>query len=423
MHLIGDVYVSEILQKPVLDPRGEEAGRIVDFAISLGELFPRVSAFVVARKKVRYVIPWESISMFNKKVISTDLLASSLAPASPDDFQMLACRNLLDKQIVDINGAKVVRVNDLKLGEVKGKLCLMAADVGVSGIFRRLGIKKRWPLLTRLLGFKQTTDLISWNFLQPLEPQMNKLALTVPRQQMSSLHPADIAQIISDVPQRDRQAIFNSLSVETAADAIHELEPSVQTKIIAEMDTETAADILEAMPPDKAADLVGDLPEDHAQEILRLMEREEAEDVQELLEHEEDTAGGLMTNEYISFTPDMTVAEALREYRLEAPNVDAASAYIMYVMDEDDKLLGELPLKDLILAQPDRLVSDIMETDYKSITPTEDEKDAAVIISKYNLLALPVLDDDRTMLGIVTVDDVLDLVLPPQSRRRKHRIG
>lgn len=423
MHLIGDVYISEVLRKPVLDREGEEAGKVVDFTISLGELFPRVSGLVVTRGKNRYIIPWENITIFNKKVVSTDLSASALSPAALDGSQMLACKNLLDKQIVDINGAKVVRVNDLKLGEVQGSLCLMAADIGVAGLFRRLGLKKRWEKVAWLLGFKQTTNLISWNFLQPLEPRLSALTLTIPRQQMSNLHPSDIAQIISDVSQKDRQAIFSSLDIDTAAEAIHELEPGVQSKIIAEMDSETAADILEAMPPDEAADLVGDLPDEHAREILRLMEKEDAEDVQELLEHEEDTAGGLMTNEYLSFTPDMTIAESLNEYRLEAPNVEAASAYVLYVTGPDEKLLGEVTLKDLLLSSSKKLMSEIMNTDFRYIAPSADEKEAAEIISKYNLLALPVLDESRKLLGIVTVDDVLDLVLPPQSRRRKHRIG
>jgi magnesium transporter len=422
MHFIGDIYVSEILQKPVLDPQGEEVGRLEDFVVVLGELFPRVSGLLASRKGVRYMIPWEEVGIFNKKVISTRLPALSFERAKPGPDEMLACRNLLDKQIVDINGAKVVRVNDLKFGEVKGHLCLIAADVGVSGLFRRLGIKKRWDKIAKMMGFKQTTDLISWNFLQPLEPRLSKLTLTVPRTQLNKLHPSDIAQIISEVPQKDRKAIVESLDIETVAEAIHELEPSVQATIITQMDEEKAADILETMPPDEAADLMGDLPEEKAQGILKRMEAEEAEDVQELLYHEEDTAGGLMTTEYLSFMPEMTVSEALVEYRLEAPDIESASAYVLYVIDPEERLLGEVFLKDLLLAAPNKTLSEIMRTDFEYSSPGDDEMEVAGVISKYNLLALPVLDEDRKILGIVTVDDVVDLVLPPQSRRKKHRM-
>ncbi|HEY3347808.1 MAG TPA: CBS domain-containing protein [Nitrospirota bacterium] len=423
MLFIGDIYVSEILGKPVLDPHGDDIGRIVDFTVILGELFPRVSALIVSKKGDFCRIPLDSISIFNKKVISTTLHAHIIKTGGPEQGEMLACKHLLDKQIVDINGAKVVRVNDLKLGEAQGHLCLIAADIGISGIFRRLGIKKRWERLARLLGFKHATNLISWNFLQPLEPSLSKLTLTVTRGQMNNMHPADIAQIISEVSSRDRQAIVNSLDIETAAEAIHELEPHVQATIISAMDEDKAADILEEMPPDEAADLLGDLPEEKANGILRKMEAEEAEDVQELLTHEDDTAGGLMTTEYLSYPPDVTIEEALVDYRLQAPDIETASAYILYVLDSDERLLGEVMLKDLILAHPKRTLGEIMRRDVPSIDPGEDEMEAARIISKYNLLALPVLEEDRTLLGIITVDDAVDLVLPPQSRRRKHRIG
>jgi len=423
MHFIGDIYVSEILHKTVLDPQGEEVGCLEDFTVALGELFPRVSGLVVKKKSDRYIIPWEHVGIFNKKVVSIQVSASSLRPTRMGESEMLAVRNLLDKQIVDINGAKVVRVNDLKFGEVKGNLCLIAADVGVSGLFRRLGIKKRWDRLARLMGYKQTTDLIGWNFLQPLEPSLGKLTLTVPRKQMNTMHPADIAQIISEVSQKDKQAILEALDVETAAETIHELEPNVQATIISQMDEEQAADILEAMPPDEAADIVADLSDDKAQDILELMDQEDAEDVQELMEHEEDTAGGLMTTEYVSFEPELTVEDALREYRLEAPDVEQASAYTLFVLDKDERLIGEVSLMDLVLNQPHKTLGEIMRTDFRHVEPDEDEREVAEIFSKYNLLTLPVLDEERRMLGIVTVDDVVDLILPPQSRRRKHRIG
>ncbi|MHB8174521.1 MAG: magnesium transporter [Nitrospirota bacterium] len=421
MHYIGDVYVSEILKKQVLDPKGEESGRLDDFIITLGELFPRVSGLLVSRKGVLYRVPWDQVGIFNKKIVSTNLSFEAIPKFETGKGEMLACRELLDKQIVDINGAKVVRVNDLKLGEVKGSLCLIAADVGAAGLFRRLGLKKQWEGIANLLGIQYSTNLISWNYLQPLQPQLGKLALTVSRKQMGALHPADIAQIISEVSQKDRRAILESLDIETAAETIHELEPSVQADIIAHMDEEQAADILEAMPPDEAADLVADLPEDKAHGILQRMEAEDAEDVQELLEHEDDTAGGLMTTEYLSFPPEMTVSESMIEYRLAAPDVESASAYVIYVLDAEERLLGEVHLKDLVLAHPDKRLDEIMHTEFKSASPEDDEREVAEKISKYNLLALPVVEEER-MLGIVTVDDILDLFLPPQSRRKKHRM-
>ena len=249
---------------------------------------------------------------------------------------------------MDINGAKLVRVNDLELGDVKGRLCLVAADIGLRGILRRLGLEKRGEKFMSLFRSQLPHKLIAWHYVQTIEPKLNRLTLTVSRQKVAGLHPADLAQIISEVSQKERTAIFGSLDVDTAAEALHELEPQVQADIIDDMSKERASDILERMPPDEAADVLGDLPEAKAQELINLMEKEEAEDVQELLEHEEDTAGGLMTTEYLSFPPDMTVEEAVKELRLEAPNVE--TIYYLYILDSEEHVLGVISLKNLILA-------------------------------------------------------------------------
>jgi magnesium transporter len=337
--------------------------------------------------------------------------------ASPTDI--LIYRDLLDKQIVDINGAKLVRVNDLELGDVKGKLCLVAADIGLRGLLRRLGVEKRGEKFLSLFKYKLLHKLISWTYVQTVEPKLTRLTLTVSRQKVSSLHPADLAEIISEVSQKERSAIFGSLDVDTAAEALHELEPRVQADIIDDMSKERASDILERMPPDEAADVLGDLPEAKAQELINLMEKEEAEDVQELMEHEEDTAGGLMTTEFLAFPPDMTVEEAIKELRLEAPNVE--TIYYLYVLDTEEHIIGVISLKNLILAVPQTLLSDIMKTPAKTISLETGEKDVAEFISKYNLLAAPVVDENMVMRGIVTVDDVVDFLLPTASRKKRRK--
>ncbi len=245
------------------------------------------------------------------------------------------------------------------------------------------------------------------------------MTLTISRQKLPTLHPADLAQIISEVSQRERTAIFGSLDVDTAAEALHELEPRVQVDIIDDMSKERASDILERMPPDEAADVLGDMPEAKAQELINLMEKEEAEDVQELLEHEEDTAGGLMTTEYLAFPPDLTVEEAVKELRLEAPNVE--TIYYLYMLDDEERLVGVLSLKNLILATPQTRLGDIMMTPVKTLPLDAREKDVAEFISKYNLLAAPVVDENTVMRGIVTVDDVVDFLLPPASRKKRRR--
>ena len=415
----GEIFVSEVSKKPVLDQTGEEIGKLIDIIVGMGDTFPAVTMLVVAAGKDNYLLPWESINLFNRRVISANVYIKDLKNASVAPTDILIFRDLLDKQIVDINGAKLVRVNDLKLGDVKGRLCLVAADIGLGGLLRRLGIESRGEKLFSLFHYKLQQRLIGWHYLQPIEPKLTRLTLTISRQKLPSLHPADLAEIISEVSQKERTAIFGSLDVDTAAEALHELEPRVQADIIDDMTKERASDILERMPPDEAADVLGDLPQAKAQELINLMEKEEAEDVQELLEHEEDTAGGLMTTEYLAFSPDMTVDEAIRELRLEAPNVE--TIYYLYVLDDEERLLGVLSLKHLILAAPHAMLRDIMTAPAKTLPLEVGEKDVAEFISKYNLLAAPVVDENTVMRGIVTVDDVLDFLLPPASRKKRRR--
>jgi magnesium transporter len=414
----GEIFVSEVYKKPVLDQTGEEIGKLKDIIVGMGEPFPAVTALVVAGRET-YILPWDIINLFNRRVISVTAGSKNLVPAAVSPTDILICRDLLDKQIVDINGAKLVRVNDLELRDVKGRLCLVAADIGLRGILRRLGLEKRGEKFLLLFRYRLQHKLIAWHYVQTIEPKLTRLTLTVSRHKVASIHPADLAEIISEVSQKDRSALFGSLDVDTAAEALHELEPRVQANIIDDMAKERASDILERMPPDEAADVLGDLPEAKAQELINLMEKEEAEDVQELLEHEEDTAGGLMTTEYLAFPPDTTVEEAVKELRLEAPNVE--TVYYLYVVDSEEHVLGVISLKNLILASSETSLNEIMTTPVKTLPLDAGEKEVAEFISKYNLLAAPVVDESNIMRGIVTVDDVVDLLLPTESRKKRRK--
>ena len=416
----GEIFVSEVYRKPVLDQTGEEIGRLKDIIVGLGEPFPAVTSVVISAGKDTYLVPWDMINLFNRRVISVNARRDVLKPAEVASSDILVCRDLLDKQIVDINGAKLVRVNDLELGDVKGKLCLVAADIGLRGLLRRIGAEKKGEKVLALFKYKLQRKLISWTYVQTVEPKLTRLTLTVSRQKVSSLHPADLAEIISEVSQKERTAIFGSLDVDTAAEALHELEPRVQVDIIDDMSNERASDILERMPPDEAADVLGDLPEAKAQELINLMEKEEAEDVQELMEHEDNTAGGLMTTEFLEFPPDMTVEEAIKELRLEAPNVE--TIYYLYIVDQNEHVNGVVSLKNLILAMPQALLSDIMLTPVKTLPLEAEQKDVAEFVSKYNLLAAPVVDENGSIRGIVTVDDVVDFLLPTASRKKRRKI-
>src|SRR3990172_13282608 len=291
MPFFGEVFSSEIIKKPVLEPKGEDLGRVRDLAIVKGDTLPKVSALIIERKKKFYHLPWSDLNIFNKKIISSKVYKDSLRPYEFSEEDLLIVRDVLDKQIVDANGAKVVRVSDIKLEGYNNDAVLIAVEVGMRGILRRLGIERGSEEFLGIFNKSLPYNLISWNYIQPLRPNLHAITLTVPRQMVAELHPADIADIISQVSREEGAHLFKDLDIETAAEALSELKPEMQADIINAMDTEKAADIIENI------------------------EKEDAEDIQELLGHEEDTAGGLMTNEYIAFSPLMTVLEASEKFK------------------------------------------------------------------------------------------------------------
>lgn len=416
MPLFGELFVSEVLGEPVLDPRGEELGRLKDLIIIKAEPLPKVSAIVIERKKRPYKINWQDLELFNKRIITAKIQASELVAYDMTSPDLLAVRDLLDKQIVDVNGIKVVRVNDIKLEGYESEALLTAVDVGIRGILRRLGIERKGEDILSLFKVTIPQNLISWNYIQPLQSKLTELTLTVPRQMLSELHPADIAELIRQVPHQEGVAFLKNLDVDVAADTISELNPETQVEIIKDMDTEKASDIIEQMSPDVAADVLSELPADKAREILEHIEKEEAEDIQELLGHEDDTAGGLMTNEFIAYPPDITVQEVLRRFKEDAAEID--TVYYIYVTDPEERLLGVLSLRELLIAEPDARLSEVMVTKLKTVTPDVDEKVVAEMFTKYNLVALPVVDTEGSLLGIVTVDDVMERIFPVPTKRK-----
>jgi CBS domain-containing protein len=419
MTLIGEVFVADVLGKAVLDPLGEEIGKVRDIAVEGGSPFPRAAGLVLEKKKKTWFLPWSDLNIFNRRIISSRKRESDLSEFQPSNELLLIRNDILDKQIVDINGAKVVRVNDVKLTEEGGAACVTDVDVGVRGILRRLGVERRGDAFFEAIRHPLRHQLISWEFIQPLETKLDRLTLSVSREALSKIHPADIAQIISGMSPDERKGFFGKLDLETAAEALHELEPEVQADLITDMDKEQAADVIERMPPDEAADVIADLPADKAQEILGLMEKEEAEDVHELLAHEEDTAGGLMINEYLAYPSGITVGEAMERFRKDATELEAY--YYVYVV-EAEKLLGVLGLRDLLLEDPGRPISEVMHKKLITVTADAGQETVAELISKYNLLALPVVDEESCLLGVVTVDDVVDLLLPPASRKKRRKM-
>jgi Mg2+ transporter MgtE len=246
------------------------------------------------------------------------------------------------------------------------------------------------------------------------------MRLKVPSETISDLHPADLAEIISDLSRFEGSKLLESLDVETLADTLEEVEPDFQASLVEAMPDERVADVLEEMAPDEAADLLAELPEDRSQELLKLMEREEADDVRKLLTYPDDSAGGIMTTEYVAISPDLTAEHAIRVLRETAD--EAEIVVYVYVTDKDDRLVGVFSLQDLVLAKPETPVTEFMHHRVVSVNLRDSQEQVAQAVAKYNLLAVPVIDDQGRLHGIVTADDALDKIIPTAWKKRLPRL-
>ena len=404
--ITDSIYLSELLERPILDKKGDAIGKIRDLNVVPGDPFPCVEGLYIRTPGGMAYVSMKEINVLNKRVVTIRGDVGSIVHAEPREKEILIAKHIMDKQIVDVNGVKVVRVNDVQLGQVNDHFGMLAIDVGFGGLIRRLGF-----------GKARKGTLIPWQYVTTLEPGLDRLTLTMTRKSLAEMHPGDMAEILSQVSMQERTALLSSLDEETAGDVIGELDDETAAKIINEMEPEKAADVLEHMDPDEAADVLGDLPEKKAVELLNRMDKEEAEEVRELLEHDEDTAGGLMTTDYVCFPPDMTTEEVMKDLRLLAPDIEMI--YYLYVVDKEERLLGVLSLKDLILASPKTLLESVMKTNPKRVFATEDKKEVAEMVSRYNLYAIPVVDEQDHILGIITVDDVVDMLLPTPLRKKR----
>ncbi len=416
MPLFGHIFLSELLKRPVYDPKGEVAGRVTDAIVVKGDPLPKIAGVIVARDRTAYHVPWNDFAIFNRRILSVQCDAGSIERYEGDE-DLLAVRHILDKQIVDANGVKVVRVNDIRLEGHNGDTVLTAVDVGLRGLLRRLGVERRSEQLFTFLKIPLPWNLIAWNYIQPLTPKLKAISLTVPQQMVAALHPADLAELINQVSREEGATLFTDLDVKTAADALSELELQRQVELITGLDTEKAADIIEEMPPDEASDVLADLPTERAKAILERVEEDEAKEIQELLAYDENTAGGLMTTAFIGYPPGTSAREAIERFRTDAATVE--SVYHIYVVEAADKLVGTISLRALLLAEPAAPLVSIADLKPRTDPPETERKAIAGLMSKYDLIALPVVNAQGHLLGVVTIDDIISQLSPSSGRRKR----
>ncbi len=411
------IFYSSLQGRLVVDLSGRPVGRLHDLAVTAAETYPAVTALVIRLGRIEsfpLTARWRDVDSLDGRVVRLKVPVEGLVPGRIALAEQAFWVNhvLLDRQIVDTAGAKVVRVNDLHfLWTGAGDLYLVHVDVGFRGLVRRLGWSDaidgavRW--ITPHARYLSGERLITWRYVQPLtlEGSGDALRLTVPRKELSDIHPAELADILTELDGRERESVFRALEPAAAAEALTEVEPKIRQRLIASVPPERAADILEEMPPDEAADLLAALPEPESNLLLQRMERDEAKDVQELLQYAPNTAGGMMTTELIALGAHLTAAEALALLRSLARDVELI--YYLYVVDPAERLQGVMTIRHLLLADPQARLEDIMQREPVGVLPDDTRERVAEVVEKYNLLAVPVLDAEQKLLGIVTVDDVL----------------
>ena len=411
--------LTELLGATVYDPSGA-SGRVREVALAPQEDRSRITSLIVKTKSGNRILPFSSVSAINGGIRASTEAAEWPAVTGTEGLFLLE-RDLLDQQVIDINGRKVVRVNDVDLqvdapkDKDKGKdanhpvLRVHSVDVGARGAVRRLlrGMAPK-SALHALLG-KIPPRSIPWNFIDVIETDpARRVKLKISHDGLATLHPADIADIVEELAPNERQAVFQTLDEETAAEALEEVEPKVQKSIVESLDSGRAADIVEEMDPDAAADLLGDLPEERSEQILVQMEPEAQQDVVELLEHREETAAGRMTTEFLALPVTATVQNAIDSLREFEGGVEAVST--IYLVDSHGTLVGAVPLARLVLAPTSTPMLSLTQEPLVLAHEGVEENEVAELFDKYNLQTLPVVDEHNKLTGVITSDDVISML-------------
>lgn len=427
-------YLSQVLNAPVEDQQQERIGKLVDVLILSTQAedtrptYPD-ALLIEGEDDALWRVPLHSVER-QENMLRLLVPREQLVPYAETEQDIRLARDVQDKQVVNIKRKKAMRVSDIGFAD---DWHILGIDTSTLGLVRRIapawlfGHQRNQPTSSTLVPWDEI-ELIGTNEPAQEEDEVPYTTAELPRipsGHLGELHPADIAEIVHQLSAGEGARLIERLDDETAADTMEEIDTERQLHILTNLPPDRAAAILQRMGPDEVADLLAQMPEEQAQKLLRQINPEESEDVQELLAYEEDTAGGLMTTDYITLNQTRTTGEALEALRDNIRQHDIRTAYVYCVEDEtqdEQRILGVISLWELLIADPAQRLSELMETDIITVQVDSDPRHVAEVMAKYNLLAVPVLDEQGTLQGIVTVDDVLDVLLPPERRRRLPRM-
>lgn len=419
MHVIS-IPFSRLLGRQVQDADGFVLGRLADLAAEVHPTRPRIVGLLLDADRPRVaLIPWSAVRTLEPTItLATARAALSPRPLQPDEIPLREA--LLDKQVVDTHGLRIVKVNDLFLSPGDGELHLTGVDVGLSGLLRRLGAEGAVRSMLRRLGRPLADHVLPWTVVAALGGPVTPLKLRISRERLEAIHPADLAELLTEMDREERMEVMSALSQEDAAEVLEEAEPEVQANILRSLPAERASDILEEMEPDEAADALAELPAETASDLIVRMEPEAGAEVTRLLAYPPTSSGGRMTPNFIAIPDSFSAGQAIAHLREMAP--DAESIYYMYVVDATGKLAGVLSLRGLLIADPQTPVIEIVSPEVIAVRSDESDEAAAALLIKYDLLAVPVLDAEDRLLGTVLVDDVMDLLAERLGGRMPRRL-
>jgi magnesium transporter len=405
------VFLTELIGLKVYDIKGRKIGVVKDAA-----LVPLIDPVRIDRYLVGGGWSWLTVRYDQVESISLQgirLRDENLTPYHSDEYMLRMTRDLLDQQIIDAQGHKVVRINDitfeLRRESTGDQLWVLEVDIGIRSIFRRLlqgAVPSRW---VRRMQVGIAPHSIRWEFCNILEPDpQRRLRLNISNRLLENMHPADLADIVEDLSPQDREAIFENIDSEVAADALTEVDPDIQASILESLETDKAADIVEEMAPDHAADVLAELEESTSEEILEEMEHDPKSEVEELLEFEEDTAGGMMNTEYIALPEAATVADALQALKNNEELLETLNT--LFLVDSGEHLKAAVPLARLFLHEGATPLQSLATENLISAPVNEQQDRVTELFDKYNLLALPVVGEDGKLAGVITADDIISVL-------------
>jgi CBS domain-containing protein len=405
------LYATELMGAAAYDAQANYVGRVREFFIEPADQPNRVSHFLISRGRFQPLVArYDQVSKVVPGRIDLNVNERALDAYQPNEAWLAVQKDLLDQQIIDTSGRKVVRVNDVDLSELRSnnhiELRIAQVDVGVPGAVRRLLQGLAPSSLVRRLQSKLPQRSIRWEFVNLIEPDpLRRVKLRITHEKLEDLHPADLAEMMEELSAAERQGIIASLDEETAAAVLAELDERLTTQIVEKLDPEKAADIIEEMAPDAAADLLADLPKETSEELLEEMPNREAHDVRELLAFDPSTAGGMMNTEFAFVSEGSSREEVLEWLRNQEFNLEQLDT--MVILDKLGHFAGTVPIARILLAGPEQPMGELKTDPLVSITSDASEKDVFELFDKYNLRMLTVLDNDRRPIGVVTVDDVV----------------